>query len=251
MIAGRPTALIIGGSSGLGLALAKELAKGGYNLHLVARGQRDLESVKNHLTILYGVGVSVTVFDLVNGSAFQARKLVEKVLQKTQYISHLFLVSGANSPFDKVPVPEKEMASMFMINALGPINILNEIVKIRKTIGLRSVTVCSSIAVPVPRSNNVLYASAKGALETFTHGCRHYLSSANIPVQIYRLGYIATNLTYGKKLVFPIASAPDIAKVIVSNFYKDLGLRYLPQFWFFVVLILKALPWSVYRKLSF
>ena len=166
-------------------------------------------------------------------------------------ISRLFLVSGANDTEDELPMSSKTVQRMIAINALGPIYIFNELVQQHEKFQLQSVTVCSTIAAPVPRKKNLAYASAKASLESFALGCRHYLSSYNIPVQIYRFGYVATNLSFGQKLLFPVVQPDAVAQIIFKNRKKNIGLRYLPRFWFFIVLMLKSLPWSIYRKLSF
>lgn len=245
------TALIVGASSGVGLALAKKLAQQGYNLHLVARGQRDLESIASHLSLVNGVEVTTSVFDLAGCSNTEARELIQNVYKKLGLISRVFLVSGANSANDELPINDDVIDLMFMINGVGPIHLLNNIINLREAVQLQSVTVCSTIAVPVPRKKNVAYSSAKGALETFTLGSRHYFSNYDIPVQVYRFGYIASNLSYGKKLLFPVADPQKAANVLFNSCNKNIGLRYFPRFWFFIIVILKYLPWSIYRKLSF
>ncbi len=58
------TALVTGASSGLGVDFAKELAKLGANLILVARREAMLRSVANTITTQYGVQVDVITQDL-------------------------------------------------------------------------------------------------------------------------------------------------------------------------------------------
>ena len=80
---------------------------------------------------------------------------------------------------------------------------------------------------------------------------KDYLSSCKIPVQIYRLGYVATNLSFGQKTLFPAVEPGKIARILLKNSDRDIGLSYLPHYWFMIILILEYLPWSIYRKLSF
>jgi len=62
-------ALVTGASSGLGVDFAKELAKRGANLILVARRQDKLETVQADITATYGVEVDVVVMDLAERDA--------------------------------------------------------------------------------------------------------------------------------------------------------------------------------------
>ncbi|MCB0419635.1 MAG: SDR family NAD(P)-dependent oxidoreductase [Bdellovibrionales bacterium] len=244
-------ALIIGASSGVGRALAEQLAKKGYKLLLVARQERDLSALANHLNQTTSGKVSYLSLDLSNWNEEKSQRLFERAENSLGDVSRLFLISGANSESDQFPLSSRTLSSLFEVNALAPIHIANQITTEHKKWKLKSITVCSSIAAPVPRSRNIAYATAKAALESFVTGCRHYLSSQNIPFQIYRLGYVDTNLSFGQKLLFPAISPENVAQVLIKKSDKDLGIVYLPFYWRFIILVLKALPWTIYKKLSF
>lgn len=68
------TALITGGSRGIGLAVARSLAAEGCALHLASRTGKDLESAQREISQAHGVGVSIHVADLSDDAA--AAKLV-------------------------------------------------------------------------------------------------------------------------------------------------------------------------------
>ena len=58
------TALVVGASSGLGRALAGELARRRHDLLLVASDARDLEAVAADLNLRHGVAVRALALDL-------------------------------------------------------------------------------------------------------------------------------------------------------------------------------------------
>src|SRR4051794_32676066 len=64
-----PTALITGASSGIGLELAREAARDGHDLVLVARNRERLDTVARGLAEKYGVRVSVIARDLAHPDA--------------------------------------------------------------------------------------------------------------------------------------------------------------------------------------
>lgn len=245
------TALIIGGSSGVGRALAEKLAENGFSLYLVARGEKDLATLTAHLNLTYKVKAEYGAWDLNSldeHSAFDRLNEVQTVLGS---ISHLFLVSGANSDSDALPMRNDVARKLIQVNQIAPILILNHCVSNLESLGLKSISVCSTIAAPVPRKRNIAYATAKAALESYALGVRHYLADQNLPLQIYRLGYVETNLSFGQKLLFPAVSPSEVAQKMFDNLEKDLGISYFPFYWRFIVLILRSLPWKIYQKLKF
>ncbi len=98
---------------------------------------------------------------------------------------------------------------------------------------------------------NIAYSSAKIALENYMLGFKHYYSETDLNFQIYRVGYMDTQMSFGKKLLFPVASVQNVSEYIISNRLKKKSLWYYPKFWTFVALILKLLPWFIYKKLKF
>jgi len=64
-----PNALVTGASSGIGLELARQLARDGYQMVLVARGADRLERVAADLTRTHGVGTTVLALDLADPAA--------------------------------------------------------------------------------------------------------------------------------------------------------------------------------------
>lgn len=69
------SALITGGSKGIGLATAKVFASEGVHLHLASRSKKDLEQARNEIAKAYDVNVKLHSTDLANGDA--ARALVK------------------------------------------------------------------------------------------------------------------------------------------------------------------------------
>ena len=78
-LAGR-TALITGGSKGIGLAIADMLAREGCHLHLVARQQADLEAARGKLLSIAKVDVHIHPMDLAErGSAARLAARVPQI----------------------------------------------------------------------------------------------------------------------------------------------------------------------------
>lgn len=107
----KQTALITGASGGIGLELAKEFAKDGYNLVLVARSKDKLESIAADFAKQYNISATVIAKDLSKASA--PDELYNEL--KTQGIQIDALVNNAGfatyGKFVEIPL-EKELQEM-------------------------------------------------------------------------------------------------------------------------------------------
>jgi short-subunit dehydrogenase len=82
-------AIITGASSGIGRAMATELAAKGLNLVLVARRQAELEQVAKYLSARYGMEILVLAADLATATA------ITKIESETNTLDVGLLVSAA------------------------------------------------------------------------------------------------------------------------------------------------------------
>ncbi len=87
-------ALIIGGSSGIGLATAKQLAKSDVNLIIVGRDQKKLNAASNELSQL--TQVDTISVDLYNSA--QVDKLNQTIKKLPEHINYLVNAAGYFKP---------------------------------------------------------------------------------------------------------------------------------------------------------
>jgi short-subunit dehydrogenase len=108
-----------------------------------------------------------------------------------------------------------------------------------------------SVAAIRGRGKNVVYAGAKRALVSLYESLRQRYRPRELRVQLYELGFMATNLTYGMKLPLPAAKPEDVARVVVGDLRRWKSFRRsVPRWWGLIALIVRALPWFVYRRMK-
>jgi NAD(P)-dependent dehydrogenase (short-subunit alcohol dehydrogenase family) len=108
-----------------------------------------------------------------------------------------------------------------------------------------------SVAAIRGRGANVVYAAAKRGLESYFESLRHRTAASGVRVQFYPLGYVATQMSFGHPMRFPVAAPEWIARRVADGLDRDLGLVHLPRFWAGIAPVVRAVPWRLYRKARF
>jgi decaprenylphospho-beta-D-erythro-pentofuranosid-2-ulose 2-reductase len=241
------SAVVIGASSGLGRALARRLAEEGVDLVVVSREPRDLEPTAADIVQRYGVRCFALCADIAD-PALDADAFAERCGSLVGEIERVFIPVGAVSDED-VGANPTVVLPLALSNYAGPARLAAAFCKRLVALGRGQIVLFSSIAAGAPRTNNVAYSAAKAALEVYARGLRHFAEPRGVTVTVYALGYVDTPMSFGRKLLLPIA-APHEAAAFMTRAHRP-GKHYYPRFWWWVLLVLKSLPWAVYRRLSF
>ncbi|HYL31564.1 MAG TPA: SDR family NAD(P)-dependent oxidoreductase [Stellaceae bacterium] len=241
------SALVFGASAGLGRALARELASRGENLVLVARNPEDLAAEAAHLRTVYGATVEWMALDASDPRATE--ELTE--LAGAAAIRDLFFPIGMGIEEDDGSLPPATIAALVSANLTSVMAAVSLFLPRLLAANVGNIIGIGSVAALRGRSRNVAYAAAKRGLESYFESLRHRTAASGVRVQFYRLGYLDTQMSFGRHLPFPKASVQAIACTVMRNLGKDVGCMPLPAFWRPVGWALRALPWRIYRRLNF
>jgi decaprenylphospho-beta-D-erythro-pentofuranosid-2-ulose 2-reductase len=242
------SAVVIGASSGVGRALAERLAREGFDLVLVARDARDLEPLASDLFLRFGRSCSFIVAD-IGDVDWQATAFYQECTRRLGEVE-LLLVPAGGASADDVGAASEAISGVFATNFLGPARAAAAFGHAMGERGRGTIVLFSSIAAAAPRRRNPAYSAAKAALETYARGLRHALDPKGVHVTVIALGYVDTAQSYGQGLMFPVATPTDVANY-AFRVARHGGKHYYPWFWYWVVTILRMLPWRVYARLSF
>jgi short-subunit dehydrogenase len=169
------TALITGGTAGLGLEFAWQLATRRHNVVLVARDQRRLEAAAERLRAAAGVNVEVMAEDLSKRRALE--RVAERVATTERPIGLLVNNAGFGSSvgFLETPIAASERAMDVMMRAVMVLSHAAATQMIPR--GRGAILNVSSIASHTATGT---YSAAKAWVTTFTEGLAVELSGTGV-----------------------------------------------------------------------
>jgi len=240
--------LIVGASAGLGRALSDEGGKGGHNLFLFASDARDLGALASDIKWRHGVEVEYLAGDIC-ARADRGRLVLR--LGTWRSLDSILLPIGVARDDDNGALDDATARRIIDSNFYAQSSLITALWE-----GLRErqgacVVGFGSIAAGRGRRRNIMYAAAKRALESYFESLRALGADTGTGVQLYALGYMRTQQTFGRDLLLPVASPDQVAGVVFRDLHQFSGHRYHPAWWGLVVSILRRLPWFIYRRLNF
>ena len=245
------TAAILGATSALGQAVAKELLHSGaqeqtsLHLFLVARNESRMNEVADDLRTR-GAKITSIVCDL---DALDEHSGLVDTLKGVE--DYWFFYGSLPEQTHAQEVWESTERVM-LTNLLSPMSLLTKIANTLEKTGRGSLIVVSSVAGDRGRKSNYIYGTAKGALSLFCQGLRNRLAENSVQVLTVKPGFIDTPMTREiEKKPAILWSSPDrVARDMVRAHARGRDVLYTPWFWRYIMLIIKLIPERVFKKLS-
>ena len=187
------TAVVTGGSRGIGLAIAKKLAKGGADIAILYVGDKsEGEKAKEEL-LQYGTKIEQYYCDV---SDFEASKqTVEKVIEDFGGID--ILVNNAGITRDKLVLnmDESDFDAVINVNLKGTFNMIKHTYKhfMKKRCG--RIVSTSSIVGLIGNAGQANYSASKAGIIGITKSVARELAGRGVTVNAVAPGYIGTEMT--------------------------------------------------------
>jgi len=237
--------LILGATSGLGRELAYSLAKKNNNLVIISRDARDLKAIKEDLEIQYKIAVQY--FELNLSSFEKIQDFFNNNPDIINEIDGILMPVGMTLEKDGIANNLENTNAIIQANLGSIIYFVSKFlpVFIKKNKG--TIVGFGSISGMLGREKNVVYASAKRALESFFESLAISTFSTKINTQFYIVGYLDTNLSYRKKTLLPKSSVKKLASNVFNNFNKNYKKIYFPYWWIYVNILFKITPFYFLR----
>jgi len=181
------TALITGGSRGIGLAVAKALATEGVRLHLAARTAKDLEAAKATIHQSYGVEVTTHAGD--GGRSETMAELARAVPDLDILINN----AGAIPVGTLAQLDEARWREAWELKLFGYINLTRAVYARMKARGHGVILNILGAAGERPTASYIAGSTANAGLMAFTQALGGASTDDNIRVLAVNPGLIATD----------------------------------------------------------
>jgi short-subunit dehydrogenase len=241
--------LIFGATSGIAESVARIYASKGARLFLVARNAQKLDSVAKDLTVRGAADVGVFVMD-----ANDTGRIVEMVETAWRRLERIDLALVAHG---SLPNQERSQADVyyamqeFQTNAGSFIACLTALAEGFERQANGTIAVIGSVAGDRGRSSNYLYGAAKAAVDAFASGLRARMFKVGVRVLTVKPGFVDTPMT--RDLSLPAAfvvSADRVAREISKSVESGKDVLYTPWFWRIIMLIIKLIPESLFKRMK-
>lgn len=231
-------AIITGASSGIGKALAFEMAKQGYQLGLVARRLDVLEQVKSDIQnqIPNAQRIEVATLDVA-----QDETILPTLEQLSQTLggAHIIIANAGITAVNRTGTDNfAKDKRVIQVNLIGGMATVDAAAKIFRAAGGGHIVGISSVSAWLGIPGSSAYSSSKAGFSNYLKAVRAELRKKNIHVTTIHPGFIDTDIAEGMNKKPFVISAEKAAKEIVRNIQKKKNSVIIP-----------SLPWSLITKL--
>jgi short-subunit dehydrogenase len=243
-------ALIIGASSGLGAALARRLAREGYDLALVARRKKLLAALCAEINKQARSTRALSYVHDVHDYD-EVPDLLRRIVSELGGLDLVIYASGVNLPPGLQAYNFQGDRQMLEVNLVGAFAWLNPVAEMFQAAGAGHIVGISSVAGERGRVGNPGYNASKAGFTSYLESLRNRLTRRGVHVLTVKAGFVRTEmLKAAQKVIFPIT-----AEKAADDIYR--GIRgkkqqiYTPWFWTWIMLVVRNIPSVLFRRMSF
>jgi NAD(P)-dependent dehydrogenase (short-subunit alcohol dehydrogenase family) len=188
-VGGNKVAIVTGGGSGLGFAIAKKFIEQGITTVIAGRNKEKLNDAKEQLGELCHA-IPCDVSNLASIPAF-----VEEVLKQFGQIDILVNNAGINMKKEFTEVSDEEFQTVLTTNVTAVFTMSREVVKHMLQKGSGNIINISSMAAQYGLPKVIAYSTSKTAIDGMTRAMAVELSPKGIRVNAIAPGFIYSAMT--------------------------------------------------------
>lgn len=183
------TAIITGGTSGLGYATAMKFCEKGVKTYVIGRNPEKTKlSCKN-----MGENAIPVIYDLTNLGGIP--KMIDSIAKEAGRIDVLVNNAGINMKKDFLEVTDSDFQQILHTNLTSVFSISREVVRVMKEQKNGSIVNISSMAAQYGLPYVIAYSASKTAVEGLTRAMAVELAPMGVRVNCVAPGFIKTPMT--------------------------------------------------------
>lgn len=183
------SAVITGGSRGLGLLVARELGRKGANLTIAARDEAELQRAREDLAER-GIEVTTVICDV--GDRDQAQKLIDDVVARTGRLDVLINNAGIIQVGPLEHMRREDFEQAMVVHFWGPLQTMTAAIPVMRDQGSGRIVNVSSIGGKIGVPHLTPYCASKFALTGLSESIRAEIAKDGIYVTTVCPGMIRT-----------------------------------------------------------
>lgn len=237
--------VVLGATSGIAAATARIYAAEGARLVLVARDADRLTTLNAEMLSLGAGECRSIVLDLANADPAVELTQIAGLLGAADHIHIAYAIMPPQSAAAAdLSVARSMMETNYVSTALWALAAANLLQAQRHG----SLVVLGSVAGDRGRRRNFIYASTKAGVETLVEGIAHRFAGTPLRAVVVKPGPTATAMTAGGPPGRRLASVESVARIVRSASDRGGPVQYAPRYWWLVMLVVRALPWWLFRR---
>lgn len=235
--------IVVGASSGIGEALATQLAQSGSDVAIVARRQEELERVAK------AAGGKVHAFAHDVRALDDVPELFEKIVKELGGLDAVIYAAGVMHKVEEGEYSFEKDREMIEVNVLGAIAWLDLAAAKFEAAHAGTIVGISSIAGERGRRAAPVYTTSKAALTAYLEALRNRCSRYGVNVVTIKPGFVDTAMTKGMKGLLWLRTPEYVARHTLRLARRGSGVSaFVPWRWSLVARIVRWFPSFLFRR---
>jgi decaprenylphospho-beta-D-erythro-pentofuranosid-2-ulose 2-reductase len=234
--------LILGATSGIAQALAREFARHGFELVLAGRDGEELEIIQADLRVRYNAKCEMVPFSATN---FESHL---NFWQSCGELDGVVCCFGVMHAQNEAQNDWQTAHEMIEVNYSATVSILNIAASDFEMRERGFIGILSSVAGDRGQKRNYIYGSTKAGVSTYAEGLRTRLFPSGVSVTTIKPGPVDTGMTFGLDKLPLLASPEKVASDIYRGLRRKADVVYTPAPWRIIMGLLCLLPSWLWKR---
>lgn len=245
--------VLLGGTKGIGRALARRLVDRGDRLHLLGRDLDDLARSAADLQVRgvasTGPLVSSSFCDLERPDSFAPA--IAAAAEAMGGFDTVIVTAALFATQDRLEGDPDFLRRLLAVNFSHTVLFCELVRGYLLANGGGTLCVFSSVAGDRGRKPIVLYGAAKAGLSAYLEGLDHRYRTRGLTTICVKPGFVRTGMTDGLPEPPFAADADRVAVATIRAIERGAPVVYVPAVWAVVMGVVKRLPRAVMRRVGF